>query len=143
MNIKSLPVILFISAIAHVVYAQELVKIETYVCAPDPEIINDFKETYDYRKASNTPNPPTLTDAFICDIWQRIDKADMPFSKVTIKQVTAAFKVYLKKDWNDISGYRPRTHSCFIRSLTEEQRKTLAAEVVDYIIKKGVNDPVR
>ena len=51
-----------------------------------------------------------------------------------------AVNIYLEKESSKIAGYRPWTHGHFIRSLTDEQRETLALEVYNYIIENGVRD---
>ena len=119
-------------------------KIETYKAPPYPNSGFISKETYDYRIESNTPVPPTLTDAFICDIWQRIKmdlkKTDLNPFKVDEETVMKAFDVYLKTGWSDIAGYRPWTLWNFIRGLSDEERKKLAGEVVAYMSVNGVKD---
>jgi hypothetical protein len=123
--------------------AQELIKIETYKCDPYPKSQYIDKETYDYRTADGTAVPPTLTDVLICDLWQRIDfdlKIKVTREEVTEEIISATMVIYLYRDWSNIAGYRPWTHSNFIKSLTVDQRKTLAAEVVSYIKKNGVKD---
>jgi hypothetical protein len=102
------------------------------------------KETYDYRIADKRTLPPTLTDTFICDIWQRITmdlKLSIKPEEVTEENVKKALDIYLTKDWNDIAGYRPWTHYNFIKGLKESQREKLTKEVVAYIKKNGVKDP--
>lgn len=54
--------------------------------------------------------------------------------------IKAAIAIYLKRNHDDIAGYRPWTHWNFIRKLKEPERQTLAAEVVAYIKKNGVRD---
>jgi hypothetical protein len=110
---------------------------------PESEYID--RETWDYRKASGAPNPPTFVDAFICDIWQRITmdlKLEITEEEVTEEIVTQAMQVYLDRDWEKIAGYRPWTHWNFIRGLTPAERAKLATEVVAYIGANGVQDPV-
>ncbi len=118
--------------------------IEKYKAPPYPRSMFLNKETYGYRRASGAPVPPTLTDTFICDIWQRIT-VDLKVEgidprKVEAGQVMQALNIYLTKNWDDIAGYRPWTHWNFVRKLTSVQRRTLAEEVVQYMSVNGVKD---
>lgn len=118
--------------------------IEKYKAPPYPKSTYVQKETYDYRRVSRAPVPPTLTDTFICDIWQRMT-LDLKLEGITQKQVTAeqvkqALDVYLNKDWNNIAGYRPWTHWNFVRKLDAGQRRELIEEVVRYMSVNGVKD---
>ena len=120
-----------------------LPRIEKYKAPPYPKSGFLDRETYDYRRASKEPVPPTLTDTFICDIWQRLTldlklkvKAE-DASEALIKQ---AMQIYLDRRADDIAGYRPWTHWNFIRRLTAPQRDMLAQEVVAYIKQNGVKD---
>lgn len=120
-----------------------LPRIEKYKAPPYPKSAFLDRETYDYRLASKAPVPATLTDVFICDIWQRLTldlklkvKAE-DASEALIKQ---AMQIYLERRADDIAGYRPWTHWHFIRHLTPPQRDLLAQEVVAYIKQNGVKD---
>ena len=136
----------FILLVFNVSNAQILAKIETYNCAPYPQSEDDEKETYYYRISDGKPVPPTLTDVFICDIWQRIHKdlhLDITASEINEAKVNSAFTVYLTTDWAEIAGYRPWTHWNFIRSLSVEERKVLSTEVVAYVLKNGIKDAAK
>ncbi|MBA2734691.1 MAG: hypothetical protein H0U54_17655 [Acidobacteria bacterium] len=121
-----------------------LATIETYK-APAPEgEMPGVGETYDARKSGNLPLPPTLTDTFIADIWQRMSM-DLKLQGITKNHVSEdnvkqALNVYVERGWKDIAGYRPWTHSSFIKSLSPQDRETLAKEVVKYIETNGVKD---
>jgi hypothetical protein len=122
---------------------QVLPLIEKFKAPPHPKSTYIDRETYDYRIMYKSPVPPTLTDAFICDIWQRITldlKLTLSPQDVSEQNIKDAMNIYLNKDWNDIAGYRPWTHWNFIRRLKEPQRDLLAKEVVAYINKNGVRD---
>ncbi len=102
------------------------------------------KETYDYRKEYGKTVPPTLTDAFIVDLWQRITK-DLAIPEITVSgisedQVTWAMNIYLQRDWRKIAGYRPWTHWNFIRSLDRQQRDRLAKDVAAYLHEQGIKE---
>lgn len=117
--------------------------IEKYKAPPYPKDQYLDRETYDYRIGSHRPVPDTLTDVFICDVWQRVDM-DLK-SKITPEEVyegiiKQALDVYLQKKYEDIAGYRPWTHWNFIRSRTQSQRDTLVTEITDYIKRNGVRD---
>ena len=119
-----------------------LKRIENYKAPAYP---GGGKETYEYRIESQTPNPPTLTDAFMCDMYQRITM-DLKITSITPSQVSEenilnAFDIYLNRDWVDIAGYRPWTYYNFIRNLNDSERLKLAKQTVAYMKKNGVKDP--
>jgi hypothetical protein len=117
--------------------------IEKYKAPPYPKDAYLTKETYDYRIRDKRTIPPTLTDTFIADIWQRITldlKLKIEPENITEDNVKDAIGIYLTKNWVDIAGYRPWTHYNFIKSLKEQQRGQLIREVVSYIRKNGVKD---
>lgn len=120
-----------------------LSRIEKYKAPRYPVTSYLDRETYDYRISSHRPVPETLTDVFICDVWQRVDM-DLK-SKVTPQEVSEdlikqALNVYMEKKYEDIAGYRPWTHWNFIRGLKPSERDVLAREIADYIKKNGVRD---
>jgi hypothetical protein len=119
--------------------------IETYVGEPFPldEFSSNYMETYDHRISDRpiAPVPPTLVDTFVYDIWQRISidlKIDISYSDVFLLLINDALDVYNQKDWREIAGYRPWTHWNFIRSISSEDRKILAKEILVYILNFGV-----
>jgi hypothetical protein len=117
--------------------------IEKYKAPPYPKSLYLSGETYDYRLKSREPLPPTLTDIFVCDIWQRVTmdlKLTISPEQVSEEIIKQAMNVYLTRKWDDIAGYRPWTHWNFIRRLKEPQRDSLAREFVEYISKNGVRD---
>jgi hypothetical protein len=117
--------------------------IEKYKAPPYPKSLYLTGETYDYRIKSGKPLPPTRTDIFVCDIWQRVTmdlKLTISPEQVSEEVAKQAMNVYLTRKWDDIAGYRPWTHWNFIRSLKEPQRHSLAKEFVEYISKNGVRD---
>ena len=59
-------------------------RIKTYQAPPCP---SDLKETYEYRISSNEPVPPTLTDTYMCDMYQRITM-DLKITSITPSQVS-------------------------------------------------------
>jgi len=118
--------------------------IETYQAPPFPKSNHLNKETYDYRKEDGVAVPPTLIDAFVADLWQRMTE-DLKINGITIYRVSVdhviqALNIYLHRDWKNISGYRPWTHWHFVRSLSREKRKILAQEVVRYMRDNGVKE---
>jgi len=119
-----------------------LKRIATYTPPPYPD--GYLKETYDYRLESKEPVPPTLTDTYICDMWQRINM-DLKITGITPAQVSQenildAFNVYMTRNWENIAGYRPWAHWNFIRSLNDSERLKLAQQTVDYMKMNGVKD---
>src|SRR6266404_1022673 len=122
---------------------QVLSLIEKYKAPRFPATTYLDRETYDYRISSHRPVPETLTDVFICDVWQRIDmdlKSKVSPQDVSEDLIKQALNVYLEKNHDDIAGYRPWTHWNFMRSLKQSQRDVLVREVTDYIKKNGVRD---
>ena len=113
--------------------------IETYKAPSSPD-----KETYDYRKLGGKPNPPTLTDAFIVDLWQRMSMdlklQGITKNRVSEENVKQALNIYMERDWEKIAGYRPWTHWNFVRSLSPQDREALAKEVVRYMASNGVKE---
>jgi hypothetical protein len=116
--------------------------IDTYKAPPLPE--GSLHETYDFRLQYKEPVPATLTDVFICDIWQRITMdlkiAGSRPNEVSEETILMAFNVYMTRYWETIAGYRPWTHWNFIRSLNESERVKLAKQTVNYMHSKGVRD---
>jgi hypothetical protein len=120
-----------------------LLRIEKYKAPKYPASLHLDRETYDYRIRDQRPVPATLTDVFICDIWQRVEmdlKRSLKPEDVTDEIIARALKVYLERHHDNIAGYRPWTHWNFIRKLSEPERQELAAEIVSYIKKNGVRD---
>lgn len=117
--------------------------IENYKAPPYQKSLYLTGETYDYRIKSGAPLPPTRTDIFVCDIWQRVTmdlKLTISPEQVSEDVIKQAMNVYLTRKWDDIAGYRPWTHWNFIRRLKAPQRDSLAKEFVEYIGKNGVRD---
>ncbi len=117
--------------------------IEKYKAPPYPKSQFLTAETYEYRISYKRPVPPTLTDVFICDIWQRVTldmKLTITPQEISEDIANQAIRIYLTKNWSDIAGYRPWTHWNFIRTLKVGQRTALAKEVVAYIGENGVRD---
>lgn len=117
--------------------------IKKYKAPPYPRSLYLIGETYDYRIKSKSPLPATLTDTFVCDIWQRVTmdlKLKITPEQVSEEVIKQAMDVYLTRKWDDIAGYRPWTHWNFIRRLKVPQRDSLAKELVEYISKNGVRD---
>lgn len=122
---------------------QVLPLIEKYKAPAYPKTLYLDRETYDYRISSHRPVPETLTDVFICDVWQRVDmdlKSKITPQEVSEELIKQALNVYLEKKFEDLAGYRPWTHWNFIRSLKQPQRDALVTEITDYIKKNGVRD---
>ncbi len=120
-----------------------LPRLEKYKAPPYPKSAYLDRETYDYRNLSIKPVPATLTDVFICDIWQRLTvdlKLTLRPEQVTEEQINQALGIYLTRKADDIAGYRPWTHWNFIRSLKDPERTRLARATVAYIKRHGVRD---
>ena len=106
-------------------------------------------ETYEFRYVDNAPNPPSLVDCFTADL-QILYKQKNSYGIITKESIgnkslpSATAKkildVYLKKEYNNIPGYRPWTHWRFVKSLTENQREQLAIELQGYISQYGFSE---
>src|SRR5437763_6400389 len=75
--------------------------IEKYKAPPYPKDGYITKETYDYRIGDKRTIPPTLTDTFIADIWQRITldlKLKIEPENITEENVKDAIAIYLTKN---------------------------------------------
>ncbi len=127
-----------------------LARVENYDPTKGHTVSSPFPETYDFRMASNTANPPSLTDCFICDLFILYNqkKSFSTFTgildeTVTTKSfpataVTKLLNVYLKNEPNKTPGYRPWTHHEFVNSLSETERTKLAKDIEDYVKSYGV-----
>jgi hypothetical protein len=121
-------------------------QIETYKAPAYPVQQGDLidRETYDYRLRDGAPNPPSFTDTLICDLWRRmifdLDIKGINEHRVTEQDVQRAIRLYIEKDWQHIDGYRPWTHSNFLRGLSTSEKNKLASEVVQYMVKYGVQE---
>jgi len=116
----------------------------------------DEAEPYNYNKNNSLPVPPSYIDTFICDIWHqiitgfklppkeynidKIKKLEISYKDIDEKLVEKAVKIYCKRQWYRIAGWRPYTHWYFIRSLTNSERKSLIKEIVKYIMDNGIRD---
>lgn len=116
--------------------ADVLLKIETYRAPPLPETplsrLLGGGETYDARVRSGKPVPPTFSDTLVEDvkILLRHFFADSS-ADVGETQVSRALGLYLHVPWTSLPGYRPWTHSNFVKSLSEPERNTLARQIAD------------
>lgn len=111
-----------------------------------------FEETYDYRAGSNTANPPSLVDCFICDLRilynQRAtfyEFAGHVDEAVTEKSFPASaviklMQIYIKGDVRKTPGYRPWSHRQFVKTLTETEMQKLSKEVESYVKTYGILD---
>lgn len=134
-----------------------LLSLNTYSRSAKPSIddqveVKETPETYDHRKASNSPNPPSLADCLPCDLRilynQRAQfttetgqiTAELQTNSMPESLITALFNIYLKKSPTAIPGYRPLTHAAFIKSLTPDARKKLALEIERYVATYGILD---
>ena len=116
----------------------------------------DEVEPYNYRKNNSLPVPPSYIDTFICDIWYQIKTGfklppkekrndiiktiEISYKEPDEKLVERAVKIYCKREWHNIAGYRPYTHWFFIRRLTNFERKILIKEIIKYIKNNGIRD---
>lgn len=115
--------------------------IEAYEAPPYPKDRWRDREPYDDAVRSGLAVPPTLADAFVCDIWEQIaraqERSEQPPETVSGDDVKKALGMYDEEDWQDLSGDRPWTHWNFVRGLDAEQRDLLAREVAGYIAENA------
>ena len=116
----------------------ELSKLQTYRASPYP--VSGVQEVYDFRKNNGLAVPKTFVDTFICDIWMLIVKENpnVNLTNLNLSNINVALDIYINRDFAQISGYRPWTHSNFIKSLSQQQRNILAQETLNFIQKNGV-----
>jgi|GEM_PF-6168922 len=128
-----------------------LALIEDYDPTEGGKFKQPFLETYDYRLESNGDVPPSYIDVFIVDlryIYQHkavfkkyitgdfvLDDKHMPDD-----EVLKVFDVYLNISASELYGFKPWTNQRFIKSLTEEQRRTLAKDAALYINMYGFKE---
>ena len=111
-----------------------LARIESFTpppIPPDAEGAEAIADTYDMRIDDPSTVPPTLTDALLCDLLQRLPLdlgRTVPASAVTEADMTDAIQIYLERPQTQIAGFRARAHWYFIRSLTGRERTKLAVE---------------
>ena len=116
-------------------------------------VINDYPiDCYNYRIKESLPVPPSYIDTFICDIAvhchkklkTKMAKEESPIriinEEIDEKIIGKGIRIYRKRGWHRIAGYRPYTHWYFIRSLTKAERKLLIKEIVEYIKTNGIMD---
>ena len=123
-----------------------LERIETFEAPPYPTSGYGNKETYDYRIMNNAMVPPSLEETLIFDLWLRLHmdlhliemSTDLIQKPPSIDDVRRAINIYIEREWKDIAGLRPWTHSNFIRGLDNQERKKLAEEVQHHMAKYGV-----
>lgn len=123
------------------VFAQSSVlsRIESYQAPPLPK--DEWPEAYDRRRVLRAGVPSTLTETLACDLFDKITNEAKPRYEVAgarESDVERAIQKYVDIDWRKISGYRPWTHSNFIRGLGETARRQLAGEIVNYARAKRV-----
>ena len=127
--------------------SQVLKRIETYRVAEPEEENKRPKESYDLRKTVGAPVPPSKTDALAADIWRVLTEVvkiqGLKADTLRHEHVLQALSVYLQaEEWKRLPGYRPWTHWSFVRSRRDDAVHVLAHEVVAYIKKNGVKDPL-
>jgi hypothetical protein len=126
-----------------------LATVENYDATKGGAVKKPITETYEFRYGTSSPNPPSLVDCFAADIKiiynQRSNFGITDIETVSTKTLSLAsakkiIEVYLATDYNKIPGYRPWTHWSFVRSLSEDQRTQLAAELQGYIGEYGFSE---
>jgi hypothetical protein len=105
------------------------------------------KEMYEHRLEHDWFQvPPTLIDTFVCDVWrvlcEELGLQGLKQNETTVASVSLGLDHIGRTPWGRLSGYRPWTHSNFIRQLSDSDRKILAEEVVSYIRSVGVREVV-
>lgn len=108
-------------------------RLSTYDPGPYPTTGHMKGDPYDYRQASGTAVPKKNV-ALVVDICQLalIDDSTFKPNLASRDVVTSTIRRhYEAKDWREIPGLRPWTHSNFVKSLTTADRERLVDEVVD------------
>ncbi|MCP4600898.1 MAG: hypothetical protein GY847_10280 [Proteobacteria bacterium] len=101
--------------------------------------------------AFETPNLLSLSsaDVLFCDIWinlrwyPKIDggESPLPSEKNYMRMISEYANATPKPFYKEIMGFRPWTHSQFIRSLSRNERRFLGKELVRYGEKFGNRCP--
>lgn len=85
--------------------------------------------------------PDSWPATLVCDLWWRFNDGDvaprgLDIRVATAAQIAAAIEFYVTKDWENIRGYRPWTHSKFIGQLSPSDRARLADEIVAFVARE-------
>jgi hypothetical protein len=99
-------------------------------------------EPYDNKLKDNKPLPKSLTDVLVYDIWLTMTKTleleGISYSNVKKEDILKGLAVYKDKDWKNVIGLRPFTHTSFIKSLSSEDIEILAENIETHIKTNGV-----
>lgn len=129
-----------------------LAKLEDFDPTNKGSIAKPFEETYEYRVKTNSANPPSLVDCFICDLnilYTRRERftaytgnidEEFTSNKVPASLVAKLLQIYLHNDVTKTPGYRPWTHNQFVNSLSETERSKLSKEIEAYVKAYGILD---
>lgn len=113
-----------------------LKQLENYSAPPFPASQHAEMETYDYRASAKMSNPPKPLSFVIdvCGIALRDNPAFKP-NLADTDDIQAAISLY-EIDWRKIPGFRPWTHSNYVRSLSSSDKATLVKDIVN-IFRNG------
>jgi len=107
-----------------------------------PTIASKFGEPYDNKLKDNKPLPKKLTDVLVYDVWLILTKTlelkGISPSNIKKEDILKGLEVYRNKDWNDVIGLRPYTHSTFIKSLSNDDLLILAENIETHIKENGI-----
>ncbi len=88
--------------------------------------------------------PPTRTDVLLCD-FRMTANVDLGMGvldqTVTDAQMAQVVDFYVRTDYMNIRGYRPRAHQNFIMGLSEADRAQLAREAGAHVRQNGFQCP--
>lgn len=101
-------------------------------------------DTYAVRRFFHTPVPPTLTDAFVVDMWListgALHKNRFSTKTATVDDIIQALVYIQYIPQGHLIGYRPSADKQFVDSLTDGEIRTLAAEVIAYARRYGLRN---
>lgn len=85
---------------------------------------------------------PSKPMALVVDMCILIRREDVTFKPqfATPFEINAGVETYSTRNWQEIPGLRPWTHSNFIRALSPKDRTALASELVQ-VMKSGRISP--
>lgn len=138
---KSIFVLIFLANLIFISCSKKnvLENIETYKA---PSITNTLGEPYDNKLKENKPLPKKLTDVLVYDVWITLTKTlelkGISPSNIKKEDILKGLEVYRNKDWKDVIGFRPYTHSTFIKSLSSEDLEILAENIENHIKENGI-----
>lgn len=117
-----------------------LLEIENFKPTVNPD--NNIVETYDYRLKNGTPLPKKLTDVLAYDVWliltETIQLKGISPSNIKKEEILKVLEIYKNEDYTKIIGFRPYTHSSFVKSLSSDDILILSENIESHIKDNGI-----